>query len=129
MSRALLLLLFLLPACGSKAADAPAAARKRVIHEMQLNEEGTSRIVFESEEAQGSIEIAADVKIGYESLVHPPGSEAPSRQVITLDGEWLSFWDGELKIGKKSYGKLAGPVRIRISRDGVTVNGEKRGEL
>jgi hypothetical protein len=126
MRRALPFLLLLGWACGSKAADAPGVAEKRVIHSMQLKEGEPSRIVFESGKARGSIEIAADVKIGYQSLTVSPDSAGQLRQVITLDGEPLDFWDGELRIGKKSYGKLAGEVQIGISAQGVTVNGAKR---
>ena len=125
MLRVLPLLLFVACACGSKAADAPAAG-KRVIHSMQLKEGEPSRIVFESEKAKGSIEIAADVKIGYQSVSVSPDSAGVSRQVLTLDGEVLDFWEGELRIGAKSHGQLAGEVRIEISRQGVLVNGEKR---
>ena len=125
MLRVLPFLLFVACACGSKAADAPAGG-KRVLHSMQLKEGEASRIVFESEKAKGSIEIAADVKIGYQSVTVTPDSAGQSRQVITLDGEPLDFWDGELRIGAKSYGKLVGAVRIQISREAVLVNDEKR---
>jgi hypothetical protein len=64
MSRALVLLLFLAAACGSKAGDAPPAGA-HVIRSMQLNEGKPSHIGFESPHAQGMIEIAPDVHIGY----------------------------------------------------------------
>jgi hypothetical protein len=66
------------------------------------------------------------VKIGYQSLTVTPDKEGTSRQVITLDGLAFAFDGAELKIGEKSYGKLAGEVQIEISSQGVTVNGEKR---
>jgi len=120
MPRALLCLLLLVSACGSKAPDAPAPAA-RVIRSMQLNEGTPSHITFESAYAKGTIEIAGDVKIGSQSI-----GDASPRQVITLDGKVLVFDGAELKLGEKSYGKLAGEVRIEISAAGVTVNGEKR---
>lgn len=125
MTRTLLLLVFLAAACSSKGSEAPAAG-VHVIRSMQLNDGKPSHIAFESQYAQGTIEIAADVKIGYQSVTVTPDSAGASRQVITLDGKLFDFWGAELRIGERSYGKLAGAVEIRISAAEVTVNGEKR---
>jgi len=120
MLRLMLALALLTGSCGSKAPDAPVPTA-RVIRSMQLNEGAPSHITFESAFAKGAIEIAGDVKIGYQSV-----TEGPSRQVITLDGQPFAFDGPELKIGEKSYGKLTGEVQIQISASGVLVNGEKR---
>jgi len=117
--------LLLLAACGSKAAEVPAASA-RVIRSMQLNEGKPSHIGFESQYAQGMIEIAPDVHIGYQSVSVTPDSAGAPRQVITLDGKPLDFSGPELRIGERSYGKLSGAVRIHIDASGVTVNEEKR---
>ncbi len=122
---AALVLAVLACACSSKPAEAPAAGA-HVIRSMQLNEGKPSHIGFESPHAQGMIEIAPDVHIGYQSVTVTPESAGASRQVITLDGKVLDFWGGELKIGERSYGKLWGAVQIQITANGVTVNGEKR---
>ncbi len=121
----ILLLALLASACSSKASEAPAAGA-HVIRTMQLNEGKPSHIGFESAQAQGMIEIAADVHIGYESVTVTPDSAGSSRTVITLDGKLLDFWGPELKIGERSYGRLSGAMQIQISANGVTVNGEKR---
>jgi hypothetical protein len=125
MSRLLILLVFLGAACSSKASEVPAAGA-HVIRSMQLNEGKPSHIGFESPHAQGMIEIAPDVKIGYQAVTVTPDASGASRQVITLDGKTLEFWGPELKIGERSYGKLSGAVQIKIDASGVTVNGEKR---
>ena len=125
MLRLTLALALLTGSCGSKAPDAPASTA-RVIRSMQLNEGTPSHITFESAFAKGTIEIAGDVKIGYQSITVTPDKDATSRQVITLDGQAFVFDGAELRIGEKSYGKLAGEVQIQISATGVTVNGEKR---
>ena len=120
MPRALVLLLFLAVGCSSKPAEV------HVIRSMQLNEGKPSHIGFESSYAQGTIEIAADVKIGYQSITFTPASAGVSKQVITLDGKVCDFWGSELKIGERSHGPLSGAVVIRIDASRVTVNGEKR---
>ena len=111
--------------CGSKAPDTPPAGI-HVIRSMQLNEGKPSHIGFESSYAKGTIEIGADVHIGYQSATVMPDKAGASRQVITLDGKVLDFEGPLLTIGDKSYGKLAGDVQIRIAGEGVSVNGEKR---
>jgi hypothetical protein len=112
-------------ACSSKSSEAPAAGA-HVIRTLQLNEGKPSHIGFESAHAQGMIEIASDVHIGYQSVTVTPDASGASRQVITLDGKVLDFSGAELKIGERSYGKLSGAVQIQINANGVTVNGEKR---
>ena len=53
------------------------------------------------------------------------GSDAVSRW--TIDGHELEFLGEELLIGGKSFGSLAGESKIVIGKDGVFVNGERRG--
>jgi hypothetical protein len=125
VQRAILCLALLLGACGPKTPSAPAAGL-HVIRAMQLNDGAPSRISFESAYAKGTIEIGADVHIGYQSVTRTPEEAGASREVITLDGQVLDFWGSELKVGEKSHGKLAGEVQIRITREGVSVNGEAR---
>lgn len=134
-----LLLVLLACGCGSKepasasAAPAPAPAEAaRLIRKMQLSETEASHIEFESAYCKGMITIQPGVRIGYASVSTGPAKagEAPStRQLLTLDDKQFLFDGPELLIGPKSYGKLAGEAHVGISREGVVVNGEKRGAL
>jgi len=117
MWRALALILFLAPGCGPKS-SAPTAS-SRVIRSMQLNEGKPSHITFESAYAKGTIEIAGDVHIGYQSVTVTPDSAGASKQVITLDGKVLEFDGPELLIGGEKKGKLQGEMSILIAAPGV----------
>ena len=119
MSRALLCLVLLCAGCGSKAP----AAGVRVIRSMQLNDGTPSHITFESAYAKGTIEIAADVRIDYQSVAVMPDTAGTSRQVITLDGKVLEFDGPELLIGGEKKGKLEGEMDILIGAPGVVFRG------
>jgi hypothetical protein len=121
----ILCLALLSAACGSKAPDTPTPG-VRVIRSMQLNEGKPSHISFESPYAKGTIEIAGDVHIGYQSVTVTPENAGASRQVITLDGKVLEFDGPELKIGGQSCGKLEGEVDIELSAAGVVFRGGVR---
>lgn len=123
---ALLLAPLLLAACSR---EAPQPAPARVIRAMHLDNQATSTIDFESVHARGRIEILPGVEIGYANTTVSSGSESSSRTRLTLREQPFSFDGPELRIGERSYGKLAGEVQVRIGPDGVFVGGEKRGEL
>ena len=121
MWRALTLLLLLAPGCGPKS-SAPIAS-SRVIRSMQLNEGKPSHITFESAYAKGTIEIASDVHIDYQSVTVTPDSAGASKQLITLDGKVLEFDGPELLIGGEKKGKLEGEMDILIGAPGVVFRG------
>lgn len=125
MERVILCLALLLGGCSPKTPSVP-AAELHLIRAMQLDDGAPSHITFESAYAKGTIEIGAEVQIGYQSVTRSPEEASASHAVITLDGQVLDFWGSELKLGEKSHGKLAGEVQIRITRAGVSVNGETR---
>ena len=93
---------------------------------MHIEQGGTTWVDFESEYAKGHIDIAPEVDIDY---VNEPDEAGSFQPLLTVDGKVLRTEWPELRIGGKSYGKLAGKMQIQISRAGVIVNGEKRGEL
>jgi hypothetical protein len=121
MPRLILLLALWCGSCSPKS-DAPTAS-SRVIRSMQLKEGEPSHISFESAYAKGTIEIASDVHIGYQSVTVTPDTAGGSRQVITLDGKALEFDGPELLIGGESKGKLEGEMDILIGAPGVVFRG------
>jgi hypothetical protein len=115
-------------ACSEK--PKATVARPYALSSLNLPNDGKSagRIEFTSPHASGSIEIAPEVRVEYELDVL--GGPASSQKTILRIAQGELHFDGsELRIGERAFGALDGQVAIRIGRDGVFVNGEKRGDL
>lgn len=116
---------FTAAACDGK--PKAAAPQPYTLSSLNLPNDGKSagKFEFKSSYASGSVELAPEVHVDFELDI-----EGKSQKTILRVAQGELHLDGpELRIGNKSFGALEGQVRIRIGRDGVFVNGGKRGDL
>ncbi|HKB14829.1 MAG TPA: hypothetical protein VKF62_02135 [Planctomycetota bacterium] len=111
-----LALLSCLAACGGKRPDSPA------YHYISISG------------ARGGVTIErAGVRIEIDGalfeLVQNPALGSPSEGRMTVEGHPLSFEGRRLRLGETDYGEVAAGDVVRMTREGVVVNGALRGPL
>ncbi len=112
-------------ACGAKTSSSVTA-----------EEGGALRLVSSvNDDPRTRLELVVDRDVEFEQgttlsvTVDSDGSGRALPRSVTIRGRELDVSDDELRIGERSYGRLEGPVEIRVRANGVYVNGELRGAL
>ena len=72
------------------------------------------------------IEVADSVRYVYRSVSSSPGESSSS---ATLNGHPFGLRDGVFYIGEQDYGSARASALVRVSDEGVFVDGERRGSV
>ena len=104
---------WLLASCGSEPAATPAAFA------VQVESDGSAVLTVE-----GAV-LEIDPGVRFELTVR----SSTHANVATLEGYPFGVSEGRFHIGPVDYGPVAPAARVSVAPDGVSVEGEHRGEL